>query len=108
MVFIEADIFTSQLEDNLTDDDYALLQNALIANPESGVVIQHSGGLRKFRWQSSFNDKGKRGGVRVIYYYVDHRDQIFMVFIYPKGVKDDLSTSELNVLRKIREDWKHG
>ena len=66
-------------------------------------MIQGSGGLRKIRW--SAHGKGKRGGVRVIYFYVSVRKQIRMLLIYRKGVKDDLSASEKKVLRALNDAW---
>jgi len=69
MIFIETPIFTADLNELLTDDEYAEFQQYLADNPRSGDVIQDTGGLRKIRWTS--NGKGKRGGVRVIYYHLN-------------------------------------
>lgn len=68
MIFIETPIFTVDLNELLTDDEYAEFQRYLADNPRLGDVIRDTGGLRKIRWAG--NGKGKRGGVRVIYYYV--------------------------------------
>jgi mRNA-degrading endonuclease RelE of RelBE toxin-antitoxin system len=84
-----------------TDDEYGQLRIALLEHPETGAIIPHSGGLRKIRW--SIGSKGKRGGVRVIYYWVVADDQILMLFMYPKNVKDDLTPQQLKVLREIVE-----
>lgn len=65
------------------------------------MIIPHSGGLRKVRW--SMSGRGKRGGVRVIYYWVVAEDQILMLFMYPKNEKDDLTPAQLKVLREIVE-----
>ena len=65
MVFIASPIFTRLMQELLTDDSYARLQQFLEANPDAGDVIQGTGGLRKIRW--STEDRGKRGGMRVIY-----------------------------------------
>ncbi len=78
------------------------MQTALAERPQLGVVIQHSGGLRKVRWSS--RGRGKRGGVRVIYYWVTAQDRILMLFIYPKTERDDLSKEQLDVLRAIVEE----
>jgi mRNA-degrading endonuclease RelE of RelBE toxin-antitoxin system len=85
----------------LTDDEYRDLQNALIVQPNIGPVIPGGGGLRKMRW--SYHGKGKRGGVRVIYYLVTE-DRILMVYIYPKGKQDDLTPEQLRRLRRIIEE----
>ncbi len=66
-----------------------------------GAIIPRSGGLRKVRW--SMSGRGKRGGVRVIYYWVVAEDQILMLFMCPKSEKDDLTPHQLKVLREIVE-----
>ena len=63
MVFIETSVFTKQVTELLSDDDYVFLQTHLAENPTAGDVIQGTGGLRKMRWAAM--GKGKRGGVRV-------------------------------------------
>jgi mRNA-degrading endonuclease RelE of RelBE toxin-antitoxin system len=67
-------------------------------------VISNTDGLRKVRW--SGGGKGKRGGVRVIYYHVDELAQIRLLLIYRKGIKDDLSAKEKAALRDIKARWK--
>lgn len=77
------------------------MQLALLAHPDMGAIIPRSGGLRKVRW--SMSRRGKRGGVRAIYYWVVVDDQILMLFMYPKNEKDDLTPQQLKVLREIVE-----
>ncbi|MDP1779579.1 MAG: type II toxin-antitoxin system RelE/ParE family toxin [Anaerolineales bacterium] len=101
MQFIETSIFTRQVTSLLTDDEYSQLQVALSAHPDTGAVIPHGGGLRKIRW--SMRGRGKRGGVRAVYYWVVAQDQILMLFMYPKNEKDDLTPLQLKVLREIVE-----
>jgi len=101
MQFIETSIFTRQVATLLTDDEYSQLQIALSTHPDAGAIIPHSGGLRKIRW--SMSGRGKRGGVRAIYYWVVAEDQILMLFMYPKSEKDDLTPQQLKVLREIVE-----
>lgn len=67
-------------------------------------MIQNTGGLRKVRWAA--NGKGKRGGVRVIYYYIMPASQIRLLVIYRKGLKDDLTEDEKKELRKLNEGWQ--
>jgi hypothetical protein len=67
MIIIETSFFSRRLQDHLNDDEYRPLQTVLAAAPDTGVVIPGSGGLRKIRW--SHGGQGKRGGVRVIYYW---------------------------------------
>jgi len=101
MQFIETSIFTRQVTTLLADDEYSQLQVALSAHPDAGAIIPHSGGLRKIRW--SMSGRGKRGGVRAIYYWIVAEDQILMLFMYPKSEKDDLTPQQLKVLREIVE-----
>jgi mRNA-degrading endonuclease RelE of RelBE toxin-antitoxin system len=65
---IETSIFTRQVQELLNDEEYRLLQSALLSRPDLGAIIPGSGGLRKARW--STRRRGKRGGLRVIYYWV--------------------------------------
>ncbi|MCX7125700.1 MAG: type II toxin-antitoxin system RelE/ParE family toxin [Gammaproteobacteria bacterium] len=69
-------------------------------NPESGDVMSGTGGTRKVRWTGDSN-KGKRGGVRVIYYYHNTGMPIFLFTVYPKNKKDNISKAEKNALRSI-------
>ena len=103
MLFIETDFFTEDVIELLTDDEYARLQLYLTINPEAGDLIQDTGGLRKVRWAAG--GKGKRGGVRVIYYDASNVHQIRMLLIYRKGVKDDLSEKEKALLRALNKRW---
>ena len=103
MVFIESAIFTRQVRELLTDEQYTDLQWHLALDPRAGDVIQGTGGLRKVRWASGSG--GKRGGVRVIYFHAVSQSQVRLLLIYRKGVKDDLSTAEKKILRKLNENW---
>ena len=103
MIFIESQIFTRQVQELLTDDEYAGFRQHLAAHPAEGDVIQDTGGLRKIRW--SVEGRGKRGGARVIYFHVNSQAQIRLLVIYRKGVKDDLMAAEKKVLRKLNQDW---
>lgn len=103
MIFIETEIFTQEVTKLLNDDEYAGLQVYMALNPDCGDLIQESGGLRKVRWGS--RGKGKRGGVRVIYFYHSHCFEIRMLLIYQKGIKDDMTAQEKTVLRKLIEGW---
>ena len=66
LTFIETRLFTKLVPQYLSDDEYAALQQALVADPTAGDLIRGSGGVRKLRW--SVAGRGKRGGIRVIYY----------------------------------------
>ena len=71
-------------------------------HPAKGPVIQGSGGIRKFRW--AISGRGKRGGVRVIYYWAVHRDILFMLLIYSKNEQDDLTPEQLKILKRLIEE----
>lgn len=102
MMIIETSIFTRRVRVLLTAEEYRQMQIALVLQPDLGDIIPGSGGLRKLRWSGL--GKGKRGGVRVIYYWVVSRERILMLLIYAKGEQDDLSRDQLKVLRKIVEE----
>jgi hypothetical protein len=72
-------------------------------NPLVGDVIEGTGGLRKVRVAAK--GKGRRGGARVIYFYVARDNQIRLLLIYAKNVKDDLNAQEKAILRKLNEAW---
>ena len=102
MVIIETSVFTRQVRDLLPDEQYRKLQAALVGKPTLGPLIRGSGGLRKLRW--ALPGKGKRGGVRVIYYWAVGQEQLLMLLMYPKSERDDLSPSQLRLLRKLVEE----
>jgi hypothetical protein len=99
MEFIETPTFTRLLADLLSDDEYAKLQNVLVNNPERGDVLKGGGGIRKLR--HALPGCGKSGGVRVIYYWLRDDGQIYMLLIYPKSKKDDLTDQETALLREL-------
>ena len=98
MVFYETPIFTEQVVEFLDDDSYRELQSVLIREPESGNLIPRSRGLRKIRWRAA--GRGKRGGIRVIYYLVT-RDQIYMLYAYAKSRQEDLTQEQIQRLRNL-------
>ena len=102
MVIIETPVFTRQVQEWLTDEDYRLLQAVLINRPDLGSIIRGTGGLRKVRW--NLPSKGKRGGARVIYYWAVSQDQLLMLFMYPKSEREDLTPAQLKILRQIVEE----
>jgi len=102
MVIIETSVFTRQVRALLSDDEYHDLQIALVNRPDAGAVMIGSGGLRKIRWATQ--GKGKRGGSRVIYYWAVAQDQLLMLLIDSKSERDDLTSDQLNLLKKIVEE----
>lgn len=105
MVIIETAVFTRLVQEVLTDEEYRKLQDILRFMPQVGDVIRGSGGLRKVRW--SVAGRGKRGGVRVIYYWMTESGRILMLYIYQKNRQDDLTPDQLKQLKKIVEEEYH-
>ena len=105
MRFVETHVFTAAIRRHLDDERYRQLQIALMLRPEQGPIIQRSGGLRKVRWATTGG--GKRGGMRVIYYWAP-RDQAFsMMYVYTKSEQGDLTPAQIRQLgRIVREEFK--
>ena len=97
--FIETRLFTRIVGDYLSEAEYSELQLRLAADPEQGPVIPGTGGVRKLRWGQP--GRGKRGGVRVIYYLRSAEGVIWMLTIYAKNEAEDIPA---HVLRRIREE----
>jgi hypothetical protein len=104
MVFIETALFSKYLWDYLDDDEYRELQNFLIEQPDAGDTIAGTGGLKKLRW--NLDGRGKRSGVRIIYYWQIAEDQIYLFTLYTKNEMSDLSSDEKKALKKMLENWK--
>jgi hypothetical protein len=83
----------------LHDATYRELQTFLMASPMAGAVIKGTGGLRKVRVADPRRNKGTRGGVRVIYYYWDVDEQIWLFTVYEKHEADDLSPTQARMLK---------
>lgn len=87
----------------MSDEQYRELQEALVNRPDLGNLIQGSGGLRKVRWK--LEATGKSGGIRVIYYWVVNDDQLRMLYVYPKGKQENLTSEQLAALKAVVEKW---
>jgi hypothetical protein len=97
--FVETKLFTRLVQEHLSDDEYLRLQQALTAEPEIGTVVPGSGGIRKMRW--GVGGRGKRGGLRVIYYLRTRHGQIWMLTLYPKNVAENIPA---HVLKQIKDE----
>jgi len=105
MVIKETSVFTRQVGKLLDRESYRLLQLRLAGEPDAGELIRGTGGLRKIRWEAA--SRGKRGGVRVIYYWVRRHDVILLLLIYSKTQQDDLTPEQKSLLKKvIREEYR--
>ena len=102
MRFIETSIFTEEVEYELSLDEYRQQQLALLLRPAQGALIQGSGGLRKMRWRRP--GMGKRGGLRVIYFWDARSETFFMLTMYRKKDQDDLTHRQTAILRRLIEE----
>ena len=99
MEYIESPLFSKLIGSYLEDEEYAAFQWELALHPERGDLIPGSGGLRKIRWAAK--GKGKRGGTRIIYYYKNKEEKIWLLTIYAKNEAD---TIPISILKKIKEE----
>lgn len=83
----------------LTDSEKQRIVNYLASHPQSGAIMQGTGGIRKLRWAS--DNKGKSGGVRIIYYYHNKSIPLFLLTLFGKNEKANLSKAERNGLTKL-------
>ena len=98
VTFVETRLFSQLVYEYLSDDEYVALQHAIAAHPEAGAIVRGTGGVRKLRWAMA--GRGKRGGVRVIY-YLRHRDEVWMLTLYAKNEAEAIPA---HVLRKIKDE----
>lgn len=96
--FVELPAFQRWREQYMDDEAYLAFQDELKKNPETGDVIQGTGGLRKLRFGDPRRGKGKRGGLRVIYYWSGRGQQFWLFTLYDKDEMDDLSAKECKAL----------
>lgn len=100
-IFVELPAFAKYRPEYLDDEGFRDLQNSLMANPEAGDVIEGTGGLRKIRQADPRRGKGKRGGLRVIYYWWDGKRQFWLFTLYDKDEMGDLSVKDKKALKDM-------
>jgi len=98
-VFLEAPVFTRLLPEYLDDEGYRALQITLMQRPHLGPVVPGTGGFRKLRWHDDRRGKGKRGGLRIIYYVLEERKQIWLFSLYDKNEIQDLTAKQCRLLK---------
>ena len=96
---METSVFTRRITDTLSDDDYRLVQEALLRRPAQGDLIEGTGGIRKLRWREE--GRGKRGGLRLIYYWHAEREIVLMLFLYRKSEQKDLTVDQKRILAQV-------
>jgi len=99
MTVIETEEFIDRAAALLTDHERESLVAHLAANPEAGKLVPGTGGVRKIRWAAK--GQGKRGGARVIYYYYNQSIPLFLLDLYAKNEKTDLSEADKRVLKGL-------
>ena len=105
MLVVETSVFTRQVCELLKDDELRQLQLALVLRPEQGTVVPRTGGLRKLRWKQP--GRGKRGGLRILYYWDKPNETIYMLYVFSKTEQEDLTPKQAKTLaRLIREELK--
>jgi hypothetical protein len=100
-LFVELPAFERNRSEYLTDEAFRGLQNEMLKEPEAGDVITGTGGLRKLRHGDVKRGKGKRGGLRIIYYWWEPKKQFWLFTIYDKDELNDLSPKEKAMLKTL-------
>ena len=104
MIFVEAKPFTRRRPDDLTEEELREFQNYLLDAPDAGDIVKNTGGIRKVRWK--LKGSGRRGGLRVIYYWHVLDSHIYLLFIYQKNEFEDLEKDDYAALKTVVERWK--
>ncbi|MFQ0830844.1 type II toxin-antitoxin system RelE/ParE family toxin [Serratia fonticola] len=99
--FIETPVFSRQRETLLDDDSFRELQTHLLKYHVDGDTISKTGGYKKIRWNRP--GMGKQGGVRVIYYVITRSGKLYLLIVYPKNAKDDLTEAEKAILKALTD-----
>ena|SRR5579872_7140785 len=99
--FVELRNFARRRDKYLSDDSFAALQRMLMANPEVGDTIKGTGGLRKVRFADRRRSKGKRGGLRIIYYWWSGGSQFWLFTVYDKNEQADLTPADREALAAL-------
>src|SRR5574340_97376 len=100
-VFVELPAFDRHRDEYLSDEAFRMLQATLMKSPEAGDAIEGTGGLRKLRFADARRGKGKRSGLRVIYYWWQAGLQFWLYTVYDKDEQDDLSTQQRKTLKVL-------
>ncbi len=91
--------FTRTVRKLMTEDEFTAFKEYIANHPKEGEVIPETGGVRKIRW--AVGGKGKRGGARIIYFYVTQAAVIYLLEVYTKSTKENLTNAERNEYKKL-------
>lgn len=100
-VFVELPMFARHRDRYLDEEGMRRLQNLLLANPLAGDVVEGTGGLRKLRFADPRRGKGKRGGLRVIYYWWAPGPQFWLFTLFDKNEVSDLDQDQRRILKDL-------
>lgn len=103
MKFIEGPAFTRRLSNYLSDEGYRALQNELACNPQAGDLMPGTGGFRKVRWADPRRGKGRRSGLRIVYYYFARDHEVWLMTLFDKDEASDLSPKKKKALKAAIE-----
>lgn len=98
-IFVELPAFARNREDSLGDAGFRRLQKTLMTNPVAGDVMEGTGGLRKLRFGDARRGKGRRGGLRVIYFWWEAGSEFWLFTLFDKGEASDLTPEQRKRLR---------
>ena len=107
-LFVETLEFSARVSAFLSEENYTELQKLLMGTPERGKVMPGCGGMRKIRFADPRRGKGKRGGLRVVYLHVAHRNAILLVDIYDKGSREDVTPELRKWYKNLAVEFKCG
>ena len=96
---VETQPFARRADDLLTEDERTEIARTISDNPKAGAVMRGTGGVRKLR--IALQGRGKRGGARVIYYYYNETVPVFLLAMFAKNEKDNLTKAERNTLKGL-------
>jgi mRNA-degrading endonuclease RelE of RelBE toxin-antitoxin system len=102
VTIVETHSFQKQCQKVLDESEIDELKNFLAINPKAGDVIPGLRGIRKVRWQA--NQKGKSGGARIIYFFYNQNVPVFLLDIYAKSDKGDLSSQDKKIMNAMVDE----
>ena len=100
-LFVELPAFSRHRSDYMNDEAFRALQTTLMRSPNAGDMIEGTGGLRKLRFADASRGKGKRGGLRIIYFWWEAGKQFWLFTLYDKDEMSDLSTKDKKALKEM-------
>jgi len=102
--FVYTPLFLASARGLFSDEALRQIEITLLVEPQAGDVIQGAGGIRKLR--APLPARGKSGGARIIYLFVDAQGRVYMLLAYGKNTKSDLSAADKKTLRALVKDLR--